>query len=273
VVVPAVRRFPIGRLLTETIGHDDVPLLGTPHPTRCSDAIVIFREATMDDRRFDEFTKAFSTGVSRRTVVRGFVAGISGAALAALGRSAEAAPKTCTVGCAGLPGPRKAACKQACRECGGDFDRVCFEEGPFGPVNFVCCPEGTFCVGGTGACCPVGTEPCFGPDGVTCCPEGTFCDFETGACLPLTICPSGEPAENCAASVLTDCDPTGACGLVDDVDNGCTCIERICGAPCGSSADCGGGPCVEVPGCCPDTRFCAIPCGEGGAGAEATGWP
>lgn len=230
----------------------------------------------MDERRFDSLTRVLATEGTRRGVLRGVAGGLAAAVGAAFGRrTAGAAPNTCAVGCANLPGPQKAACKQACRQCGGDFSQVCVAEGPFGPTGFVCCPEGTFCIGGVGQCCPVGTEPCFGPGGVfACCPEGTFCDFDTGTCveITLTVCPTGETAENCAAGVTTDC-AEGACALVDDVDNGCTCVERACGSPCTSSADCDGGPCVEVQGCCPGLRFCAVPCGAGGGTTTtAAGW-
>lgn len=226
----------------------------------------------MDGHRFDQLTKSLSAGMSRRGLVRGAVASIAGLALTAVGRRAGAAPNSCSVGCANLKGPQKAACRQACQQCNGDFNRVCFEFGPFGPINFVCCSEGTFCVAEAGVCCPTGTQPCFGPEGVTCCPEGTFCNFDTGQCADLTFCPTGEPAENCFAGITTDC-AEGACALADDVDSDeCQCIERACGDPCASSADCGGGPCVEVPGCCPDLRFCATPCGATGTTIRSAGW-
>jgi hypothetical protein len=233
----------------------------------------------MDGNRFDGLTRALAASRSRRGVVQGLLGGAAAFAGAALGRgSAIAAPKggpgdPCKVGCAGFNRQAKTACEKACKACGGDFDRVCATEGPFGPTAFVCCAEGTFCVG-NGVCCPEGTEPCFDAQGnPTCCPEGTFCDFEVGACeeIRLTTCPTGETAENCAAGVETSCDPDGFCALVDDVDNGCACIERACGEPCASSDDCGGAPCVEAQGCCGGT-FCAIPCGSAGAGARAVGW-
>src|SRR5687768_3687047 len=59
--------------------------------------------AAMDGRRFDDLTRLLATGTSRRGVLRALGGG--GAVLAAvLGRRAEAAPSTCSVGCAGLPG-------------------------------------------------------------------------------------------------------------------------------------------------------------------------
>jgi hypothetical protein len=232
----------------------------------------------MDGERFDALTRAVVARRSRRGVLRALAGGAGAWVGAALGRgSAAAAPSRCAVGCANLKGALKAACGQACKQCGGDFGRVCFEEGPFGPVGLVCCPEGTFCVGGTGLCCDEGTEPCFGPEGATCCPEGTFCNFEVGACEELTFC-DGEPAENCFAGVETSCDPDGFCALVDDADGeGCLCVERVCtDLPCATDADCAesGGVCATIPGCCPDTTFCALPCGAGAGatGTRSTGW-
>ena len=239
----------------------------------------------MEHDRFDQLTKRFAAGATRRSILRTMAGGAAALLGTAIGReSTDARPKggpasECKVGCSGFNRQAKVACEKACKECGGDIDRVCATEGPFGPSAFTCCATGTFCVG-NGICCPEGTEPCFDDQGnVTCCPAGTFCNFESGECQELTTCPSGEPAENCFAGVDSSCGPEGACGLVDDVDNGCACIERFCGepeVPCESSADCGGGPCVEVPGCCESTRFCATLCGEGGGGADGVrstgGW-
>jgi hypothetical protein len=227
----------------------------------------------MDAERFDSLTRRLVDPQSRRRLLRGIGVGTGTAALAALGRTASAAPDRCAVFCADQPGPRKASCKQACKQCRGDINRVCQD---FESSVFSCCPQGTFCVSGEGACCPQGTDPCFGPEGFTeCCGEGTFCDFETGACPPLATCPSGEPAENCFAGVTTDCGPDGACALVVDADGGCACVERACtGIVCTTGADCDGGPCGSIPGCCPETQFCGLPCGtgDGEAGARGGGW-
>lgn len=197
----------------------------------------------MDGQRFDELTMALATGVTRRRFV-GIVAGGVAAVAGLFRRGAGAAPSSCSVGCAGLPGPQKAACKQACRQCGGNFDQVCVRFGPVGPVAF------------------------------TCCPEGTVCSFE-GVCEEVTICPTGEPAENCALGITTNCGPEGACALVDDADSDdCNCIERICGDPCTTDADCTeiGSVCSTVPGCCPDTTFCAFPCGTAGVTSQNIIW-
>jgi hypothetical protein len=231
----------------------------------------------MDANRFDGIARSLAESRSRRGVVKGLLGGAAAVVGAVLGRGpAEAAPRprTCKVGCSGFNRQAKTACEKACKECGGNFDRVCTEEGPFGPTAFICCPEGTFCVGGEGFCCEEGTEPCFGPDGAaTCCPAGTFCDFDAGACEPLATCPTGEPAENCFAGVETSCDPDGFCALVVDVDGGCACVERQCSfTSCATGADCDSGLCVDIPGCCGEPNpFCGTPCGTGTTGVRSSG--
>jgi hypothetical protein len=200
----------------------------------------------MDGQRFDDLTRRLATTITRRGALRTLAGGLAAAGAALTHRGATAAPNTCAVGCAGLPGPQKAACKQACKACGGDFDRVCTQFGPVGPTGF------------------------------TCCPEGTVCDEFTGECIEITICPTGEPAESCAAGITTDCGEGGACALVDDADaDDCLCVERACTEiPCTTDADCAdsGGVCATIPGCCAEATFCAIPCG-GGVGLTANSAP
>ncbi len=85
----------------------------------------------MDGRRFDELTKTLAVGISRRNLVRGAIGSSFAAVMAALGREtaqAKPKPKTCKVGCAGLPGKQEKACEKACKACGGDFNRVCTKD-------------------------------------------------------------------------------------------------------------------------------------------------
>lgn len=228
----------------------------------------------MDEQRFDDLTRHVANVLSRRRVLRGALGGLVGIALAGLGlEQAEAAcdrecKRRCKIGCSSLRRKAKQVCQRACRECGGDFDRVCSAEGPFGPIDILCCQVGTFCVFGAGICCAEGTEPCFSPDGdAICCDPGTFCDFATGQCEP--------PAECTAESGCLG----GVCGL------GCFCVSSVEGVgaclnsafancdgdPCESSADCGeGGFCVDVTSdmCCggnPSPRVCIPPEGLCGA--------
>jgi hypothetical protein len=204
----------------------------------------------MDGNRFDGMARALAEARTRRGVVAGLLGGAAAVAAAALGRGpAAAAPKggpgdPCKVGCAGFNRQAKTACEKACKQCGGDLNRVCTAFGPFGPTAFACC----------GA--------------------GTACEFETGACVEVATCPeTGEPAENCALGITSDC-ADGACAQVVNVDGGCACVERQCSfEACATGSDCASGLCVDIPGCCGEpTPFCGIPCGgTGGGGGNTTG--
>ena len=212
----------------------------------------------MEDHRFDTVVKAFGSGTTRRGVLGGALGGaLAGVLAAVLGAPETEArrkhgtkkvqtasqPRSCDVGCSGLKAQAKTACRKACRECGGNFEQVCVTFGPVGPTAF------------------------------TCCPEGTLCSFETGACEEVATCPSGEPAENCSLGVTTNCGPDGACALAVDADGGCACVERMCtGIVCTTGTDCEGGLCVNIPGCCSETLFCAVPCGATGAASRTTQW-
>jgi len=196
----------------------------------------------MDSQQFDRFTKTVAATHSRRQLLRGALGGLAAAALATVsGRDrARAAPNPCAVFCADQPGPRKAACKQACRQCDNDPTQVCrnFETGAF-----------------------------------TCCPAGSVCSF-AGECVVPVTCPSGEPAEACAIGVSTNCGANGECALAENADGGCSCVERFCGepvVPCTTAADCASGLCVRIPGCCDVDTFCGTPCGTTAAATRAGG--
>jgi hypothetical protein len=204
------------------------------------------------DDRFAELSKAAAQSVSRRQALRLAVGGLAGAAFAGVGLgNASAAPNRCAQFCASEPpGPRRAACKQACKQCGGDVSRICFG------AEIICCPPDTTC--------------CESSTAMFCCPAGTRC--ADGECVEVVTCPGGQPAENCELGISTNCPENEACALVDDADgDGCHCIERLCGAPCTTDADCTDGTvCISAPGCCPDTTFCGTPCGSGATGLATT---
>jgi hypothetical protein len=233
----------------------------------------------MDGSRFDSLTKTLAGGVSRREVVRGALGALAGAALAARGRGAGAAPNACAQACAGEPkGPRQAACKQACKRCAGNFNQICFGN------TIVCCAGGECCFDdetGNVACStqlPACPEPLV-REGCECvcgnaCDPGQFPDPGQGcACVPFPTCDAAGAPENCAAGVVTDC-ADGACACVDNVDGGNACVERFCTfEACTSGADCAGGPCVSIPDCCGEPNpFCGVPCGSAGTGARSAGW-
>jgi hypothetical protein len=226
----------------------------------------------MDGSQFDRLTKVLAGGVSRRRVVRGGLGSLIGAALAALGRGAAAAPSTCSVYCADQPGARKAACKQACRQCGGDPAQVCHNDET---GEFACCPAGQGCFGGI--CCASPDQVCFGANGPVCCAEGTFCNGNTGTCEPPAVCDatSGCLGGTCAAG----------CFCVSTVEGEGACVSGAfadCFAPsCSASSDCGGGVCVDATDCCGFATLVCFPpegiCQTGGTGgttssATALGW-
>lgn len=207
----------------------------------------------MDARRFDGLTKALAEGTSRRRLLGGLAATV----LATLGRRGVAAQTPCGDACAGLSGRQKDHCVRVCKRCNK-------------ASLFLCQDPRT----GAFSCCDCPPERvCFGPSGETCCPEGTFCDFETGECPALVFCEPDVPADNCFAGVFSECGtPEDDCGLVENVDGGCSCIERFCSEiGCASGADCDSGLCVNVPGCCSTVPFCAIPCGDPVPDAASTG--
>lgn len=226
---------------------------------------------------FDRLTKVLAGGVSRRRVILGGLSAVVSGTVAALSRGAAAAPTRggpgpCAVYCADQPGPRKADCLQACRQCGSDPSQVCHN---FETSDFACCPEGQDCFGGI--CCSSPDQVCFGTNGPVCCPDGTFCDFNTGECGPPAVCDatSGCFGGTCAAG----------CFCVTTVEGDGACVSNAfanCDAtPCTISDECGGGVCVDATECCGiETKVCFPPEGicqpgatSGAAGTTATrGW-
>jgi len=249
--------------------------------------------------QFDELSKALAAGISRREALRRIGSGLVGATLAALGLGkADAAPNPCSVFCSKNfpPGPARAACLQACRQCGADVSRVCF-----GATNAICCaPDSSCCNSSTGSafccpehgnccgdgCCSAGQNCCLGSSGFfccegeccgdNCCGPGTFC--QDGQCIPQGTCLS----ETICGQSFSICGQ-GAGGLV------CICTRSVegdvacgndfpCNTPsCTSSAECEEllGPgfyCqAEGTGCC--GQVCVPPCGTTtlAAGTTTTG--
>src|SRR5437867_3894023 len=125
--------------------------------------------------RLSGLSKAFAHVVPRHNPLRptgrglaGLLAAIGVTVLAVIGiREASPAPAPCAVLCAGLPGPKKASCMQACRQCQADVTRICDT-----PTAFICCPSGESCCGFPGFCCPSGKSCC---GGVACCASGQCC--------------------------------------------------------------------------------------------------
>ena len=127
----------------------------------------------MDSQQFDRLVRSLSSDASRRHIFKAMTAAAIAGAWGTVRRpSIAAAPDPCSVECADQPGPRKAACKQACRQCGG-FANVC---GTL--TNYACCaPESCCGFEPDKFCCPDQTTCCAGFPGtpVICCPDQTTC--------------------------------------------------------------------------------------------------
>jgi hypothetical protein len=244
---------------------------------------------------FDELSKALARGLPRREVLRRIGSGLASAALTTFSfGKANAAPSPCAVFCSGQfpPGPRRASCQQACRQCNADVSRVCF-----GATNTICCPPGGSCCGSsTGAvfccppetsccfeiCCPVDQPCCFGADGAfccppetsccdgICCPSGTFCD--NGECVEVGFCATGGTCDNAAT-----CDPNRGCVCFQTVEGDAFChLGQSCegSQPCVSSADCPPGFACSAVTCCGPDPICINPCdAEGAAISPQNGGP
>ena len=165
--------------------------------------------------QFDALSKALASGVSRREVLRGVGAGLTGALLASVGvKKASAAPSNCSVLCgktAFTSGPAHASCLQACRQCGGNTSRICQT-----PTGFVCCPSGQVCSPATNQCVAECTCESFTPCGT----GGSDC-----LCVQTTEGTSACIVPFCSGQ---QCTTSSECGA------GSICF--VSGAPC-----CGGG--------------------------------
>lgn len=210
----------------------------------------------MDDRQFDEVTRALATGISRRTVLRRLGVGVVGLGLAAIGRrTSRAAPTACAVFCADQPGARGAQCRQTCKACAGGPSAVCFnpvtssfsckdlENDPTncGGCGQVCEEPFLACVSGECAC-PPGTRTCGGQCVETCAIGEAFIQASCTcrACSELLgVC-----------STASDC---GTGGAADTCQNGCCCVSAgntalgclpnnpaplCCSGMCGSNGRC-----------------------------------
>lgn len=208
-------------------------------------------------QRFDELSKIFATGLSRRQALRWIGGALGGGVMASMVGIDQvmAAPGDCAVFCgktAFTSGPAHASCLQACKQCGGDVNRVCT-----GSTGSVCCPPGATCCSqkggsGTASCCPAGTSCCtnFATGATTCCAAGQVCD--NGTCVTPTCSGHG-------CNVF--CNPNVGCGCVMTTEGTTACVQEVCTfQSCTSSADCGPGSVCFTEGCCGGGNFCIPLC-------------
>lgn len=145
----------------------------------------------MDEHRFDAAVRAFAREGSRRTVLRGLLAGASCGVLSALGLGRALAA-------CGAPG---ADCAAGAECCGGSCEggHCCGTPGIACASPAECCGDG--CVAGRcckmpGAVCAAGAECCHG----TCDANGRCCAAVEAACSSTSDC--CDPGNNvCIAGV------------------------------------------------------------------------
>lgn len=207
----------------------------------------------MDDRRFDDLTRALTTLAPRRAAFRFLTGGTLAGVLAALGVAAQPARRArASHECAPLD-----YCCRYCEKVDPPFEpgQCVFVEdryiGCCSSENTVCgthcCPPGQTCIPPDstspwlpgGGCCP-GDQPilcgrncCRGSD--ACCEDGACCgppyQCEGGKCKPP--CPDGK----------FRCGEWGCC------DNGKICDNGECKACPGGGASCGTQCCAENQTC------------------------
>ena len=120
----------------------------------------------MDAERFDDIARVLGIGTTRRSLLRRLaVAG--GVAGVASGRGpVVAARNECAAICQRVhssKGPLGASCRQACKQCKADVQRICGA----GESEWFCCPEGELCCYN----CSTGVYQCGPrePEDSSCC--------------------------------------------------------------------------------------------------------
>jgi hypothetical protein len=134
----------------------------------------------MVSKRFDEVTRLFSQGTSRRALLRRMLAGTGVAVGAGRLTSTRAAPNACAQACATEPrGPRQAACRQACRQCDANMNDVCFG------ATIFCCAGGS--------CCSSEIGQDFCSTDLVC--QAPHIPVECSCLCPEQVCPGGLPQD------------------------------------------------------------------------------
>jgi hypothetical protein len=200
----------------------------------------------MDDRRFDDLVRNLGASNSRRTVLKGLLAGAAGGVIGLFGGGGALAAK------GGNGSSNKPDCcpSSAPRLCNNHCVDSLSDAGNCGGCGNIC-PPGATCQ--NGACmCPSGTRLCG-----AACVDVTSDSANCGSCG--SACPPGETCQGsvCVCPVgTTNCN--GVCHDLTNDPNNC----GTCGHICGTGATCQGGTCVSTTQCtndsnCPAGFHCA----------------
>ncbi|HET8524364.1 MAG TPA: SRPBCC domain-containing protein [Thermomicrobiales bacterium] len=147
----------------------------------------------MDGQRFDELTKRFAFGTSRRRVVKGLAGGVVAGVAALLGRSGTEAQRVTQAYCGNMTcAADPTVCREGCGCCVfGNGNNRCMPPNDcqrLGGTTTVVCTEGEFCNDGSG--CPAGCSngTCVNICTMTgkACIEGQ-CVTQTGFTQPPSV--------------------------------------------------------------------------------------
>src|SRR5918998_2513968 len=169
------------------------------------------KEPTLDEQRFDTWTRAFAQSGSRRRLVRALVGG--GAVLAAIRRGL-----TDTSAQDGMAGPGD-PCRTSDQCVAADAPMSCDWNG-YGKGTNCCTYEGSNC-GDDSWCC--GANLCIGG---TCTSQSYSCTGEGCACLLYR-----DPGCMASCPLYDPCDPGLVCTGTSDVTGVCTNSNASAGDP------------------------------------------
>lgn len=141
---------------------------------------------------FDQLARSVATGgvghgISRRSVLRGVVAGTFGSLLLSHGARAAGADHSCDVFCASVFGKNTRGAK-LCVQHAAQRTGLCYTCGPAsaGGTQQVCCPENS-------------SGHCLDYSSTTCCTQGSVC--QNGACVPVcggSYAPCNQDSDCCS---------------------------------------------------------------------------
>lgn len=231
----------------------------------------------MDGQQFDQFTKAFATGSSRRSILRGIGGGLLALVTGAVAEGKVDAARRCK-GSGGVCNPRKqrecctgatcikGKCCQNDHVCGTGATPYCadLENDPSNCGGCgVACGAGQDCIDGVcrvqcpsscfdlGCCdrCFLEVNPSTGePQGTDpfCCEESMVCPSLSGEAAEDTCCRADQVCLN-GVCCCDGCEGTVDCG-------GVCCPATSCcnGACCSEGKVCRGGACL------PDDDACSV---------------